>query len=133
MKQLEEFMVFEDEDGKTGIIVKHDSDNCPWWKCYKQGTGGQVFNENDGYFNKIIKLYKVNEDHYECYAALKYMLNGDLKKYDCVYDKSTEKEIEPLNIIINATVNPDSITDIEKIIDELQEKIKNLKINLTVQ
>lgn len=133
MIKLEEFMVFEDEEGKSGIIIKNDSDShCPWWKCYKQGTGGQIFNKNDEYFNKIKKLYKIKDDHYVHYYALKFMINGDLSKYDCIYNKDIAKEIEPLNIIINATINPESIKDIEKIIDELQEKLKNIKINLVV-
>jgi hypothetical protein len=46
--------------------------------------------------------------------------------------KEEEKKYEPINITINAVINSDSIKDVEKIINELQEKLSNLKINLSL-
>jgi len=45
--QIEEFMIFENKDGKMGVIIKTDNNYYRWWKCYKDGKGGQVFIEDD--------------------------------------------------------------------------------------
>lgn len=42
-----------------------------------------------------------------------------------------EEKKEPVNITINVTLNQDSVTDVEKVIEELQRKLSNLKVNLS--
>lgn len=44
-----------------------------------------------------------------------------------------EKRLEPLTVTINATINADSLNDINKVIDELQKKLSNLQINTTLK
>lgn len=132
MKQLEEFMVFQDASGKTGVIIK--GCHYSWWKCFRE-FGGQVFDEKDNHFNEIVKLYKVKDVEKQeniYFRALKFMFDGALNDWECVYDKETECENDSINIIINASVNPESIKDIEKVIQELQEKISNIKINMVM-
>ena len=92
--ELEEFMVFVDKNGAMGVIIKNtytDSDTYPWWKCYKDKTYGQVFNEQEKHYDNIDKLYKIKYNYYnEYFYALKFMNNGDLDSYNCVYEYKEE-------------------------------------------
>lgn len=126
--QLEEFMVFEDENHEMGVIIKC---NPGWWKCYRK-FGGHVFNElsNDKAYNSIIKLYKTKNDGYIHFGALKFMLDGDLSRYYCVYDKEKDekedenKVLEPVNVTINITVN--NPNDIENICKQFEKDFLKL-------
>jgi len=104
--QLEDFMVFKDKNGDRGVIIKNDSDDCLWWKCIKDSIIGQRFNEQGEHYNNIVKLYKVKYGYDKYFCALKFMNNGKLDKYDCVYEyvKPIE-EVQLVNITINLTVN----------------------------
>jgi hypothetical protein len=42
-----------------------------------------------------------------------------------------EEKKEPITLVMNVTINQDSINDVKKVINELQEKLQNLKINFT--
>ena len=126
--KLEEFMVFEDKDGRMGVIIKNDSDEYPWWKCYKDKTYGQVFNKQEKHYDNIFRLYKVKQYGYnEYFCALKFMNNGDLDSYNCVYEYKEEveetKEIQPVNITINLTVNNPKNT--EEIMNEIKKVLEN--------
>jgi hypothetical protein len=69
--QIEEFMVFEDEDGRMGVVIESDNENYKWWKCYKsENVNGQIFNEieNDDNYNIIKKLYKTTFGNKRFYA-----------------------------------------------------------------
>lgn len=125
--QLEEFMVFEDKNGKMGIILKNNSLNHPWWKCYKDvNSGGQVFSEGSEFHNSIVKLYKVplEDKHSTHFRVLKFMVDGNLDYFECIYDENIQKEIEPVNIIINLTVNnPNNIDEFVKKLTKELEKV----------
>lgn len=133
MIKIEEFMVFENDDNNTGVIIKSDNEFFDWWKCFRK-TGGQLFSEdNCSVHRNIIKLFKCNNLGSEKYYALKYMLDGDLSRYDCVYDKNKkESEIKPVNTIINISVNGcnDSKSVVEQIIKKLQDEL--IKINMVI-
>jgi hypothetical protein len=117
--QIEEFMVFEDENGKTGVIIESNSEYFSWWKCYKSNDkGGQVFSFNDNNFYKINKLYKTNRDKY--FYALKFMANGDLSDYKCVYD-ATKKLT---NVTIN--INIDKSYNVEQILNSIKNEFEKI-------
>ena len=127
--RLEEFMVFEDKSGEMGVIIKNtyiNSDECPWWKCYQNEDIGQVFNEEDKHFGNIKKLYKVKYKYSECFCALKFMNNGNLDSYNCVYEYKEElektEEIKPLNITINITMN--NTKKAEEITNEIKKVLE---------
>jgi len=85
--RIEEFMVFEDKDGKTGVILNSCHEDFVWWKCYKNiNNVGQVFNENDRCYNDIVKLYKIKYGYNNKFHALKFMNAGNLEDYNCIYD-----------------------------------------------
>lgn len=119
--QLEEFMVFENNDGKMGVIIK-SNDRYEWWKCYKDGSGGQVFNENDEHYNRIVKLYKTENERDKHFYALKFMNDGNINKYKCVYDKSKEP------ITIQIIIEPDA--GIGQIYEQILLTLRNNGINI---
>jgi len=128
--ELEEFMVFVDKNGAMGVIIKNtytDSDTYPWWKCYKDKTYGQVFNEQEKHYDNIDKLYKVKYNYYnEYFYALKFMNNGDLDSYNCVYKYKEEiEEIQPLNLTINITIN--NHKNAEEIANEIKAVLEKHK------
>ena len=128
--ELEEFMVFVDKNGAMGVIIKNtytDSDTYPWWKCYKDKTYGQVFNEQEKHYDNIDKLYKVKYNYYnEYFYALKFMNNGDLDSYNCVYEYKEEiNEIQPLNLTINITIN--NHKNAEEITNEIKAVLEKHK------
>jgi len=122
--QLEEFMVFEDKDGEMGVIIKSDSDGLPWWKRYQNGITGQVFEEQDKHYNNIAKLFKVKYGHDKQFCALKFMYNGGIRNYNCVYEYvEPVEEIKPVNIMINLTINnPKNLEDIMSEVKVILEK-----------
>lgn len=126
--QLEEFMIFEDKNGEMGVIIKSDDNYHKWWKCYRESQGGQVFNENDSNYKKIIKLYKVEGWSDKYFKALKFMDNGDLCGYECVYDVT---KVEPVNITINMTVNCSD--DIDKFLDKLKEQLGSVSEAMSIK
>jgi len=133
--KLEEFMVFTDKDGAMGVIIKNthtDSDTYPWWKCYKDKTYGQIFNEQEKHYDNIDKLYKIKYDYYNKYFyALKFMNDGDLDSYNCVYEYKEEiEEIQPLNITINITIN--NPKNVEEIANEIKAVLKNTNLQAIV-
>jgi len=108
--KLEEFMIFEDKSGEMGVILNSCHEDFTWWKCYKNIHDiGQVFNEDD-------------EFH-----ALKFMENGNLENYNCIYEyKEGIKEVKlnkPVNITINLTVNNPKNTD--EIMNEIKKVLEN--------
>lgn len=105
---------------KDGDIISGDTN---WCSLNRYDENLNHLNRGYPLFN-IVKVIQPSA-HYYYY----YNINKD-DKYEVIWDK--EKEYEPVNIIINATVNPKSITDVENVIKELQEKLNNLKINLSV-
>jgi len=125
--KIEEYMVFEDINGEMGVILKSDySDNNPWWKCYKDSMGGDIFkqNSNDQIYNKIVKLFKSNEikNENKIFDALKFMNNGNLKNYNCVYEYvELVEEIKPVSIMINLTLNDTNI--IENIYKQIAKEL----------
>ena len=125
--KLEEFMVFSDKDGKMGVIIKNDSDNYPWWKCYRNESYGQVFSKQEKHYDNIFRLYKVKKYEYnEYFCALKFMNNGNLDSYNCVYEYKEElektEEIKPLNITINITMN--NTKKAEEITNEIKKVLE---------
>ena len=122
--QLEEFMVFEDRNGEMGVIIKSNSEKYKWKKCYNNLDVGQIFNENydNKIYNQIVKLYIVEDKGSRIFGALRFMNNGGLHRYKCIY-KYVEpieeiKEIKPINITINLTLN--NHKNLEEIMSEIK-------------
>jgi len=108
--KLEEFMILENSEGEQGVLIEHEgSETYPWWICY--GNGGQVFAESEGDkdYQNISKLYKSIRNGHVKYDALKFMRDGSLIEYDCVYDKN---EVEVI------------------IVDEIEEKFKKCQVEI---
>jgi len=122
--KLEEFMVFENKNGEMGVIIKRDSDNCPWWKCYKDEDSGQIFDEHDERYNYIKKLYKVKYGYDKRFNALKFMKTGSIYNYNCVYEYvEPVEETKSVNITINLTLNDTkNLKDIANEIKAVLEK-----------
>lgn len=128
MPELEEFMIFENDDGANGVIIKC---NNHWWKCYKNNDCGQTFNKNDIYYNSIKKLYKCKKgDDYTKFNALKFMRGEDyrLEDYNCVYDRIIKQEPIINNYTINISV-PNNIST-EEVIDLFNKQLRN-QLNIT--
>lgn len=108
--KLEEFMVLANIEGEQGVLIEHSgSESYPWWICY--GDSGQVFNESesDRDYQNISKVYKSKRNWHEKYDALKFMRDGSLSEYECVYDKD-KKDV--------------------KVIDTIEKNSKNVKLRL---
>jgi len=124
--QLEEFMVFEDRNGEMGIIIKSNSEKYKWKKCYNNLDVGQIFSEDcdNKIYNQIIKLYVIKDEKSRIFGALRFMNNGGLHRYKCVYEyvKPIEK-VQPVNITINLTVNNPKNT--EEIMNEIKKVLEN--------
>lgn len=60
-----------------------------------------------------------------------YYYNIDNDYEDNIIWERKEK-IEPINATIDIVIHPNSITDVENVINELLSKLKNVKIGLTL-
>lgn len=132
MINLEEFMIFEDEDGEKGIIISTDNNSkYVWWKCFRTCNGGQIFSENDECHQKILKLYRCKHSDSIKYCALRFMQDGKLDNYsyDCVYHKKDEYQ-SSIDATINIITNSVRPEDLEKIMLEIQKKFNNLNYNI---
>jgi hypothetical protein len=130
MVKIEEFMVFEDENGEVGVIIKNKESSCYAWKKVYVSGYAEIFDEilSDEDYLEIAKLYK-HKDGYNLFSALIFMTDSDLNMFDCVYDKS-EKSIE---VKIKAAIDNGDLQEINQVIDDLQEKLSHLKIKLTLE
>lgn len=131
--KLEEFMVFKCKDGKMGVIIRSNYNDNPWWFCYQDCDGGQIFKESisDEHYNNILKLYKVDDlkvndlrgEKDKLFYALDFMRNRSLSKYRCVYD-ATQEKFKPVNITINLAVN--SLADTEKVFNVISKELQKI-------
>jgi len=130
--KLEEFMIFEDKSGEMGVILNSCHEDFTWWKCYKNIHDiGQVFNEDDEYYADIVKIYKLKYGYNCKFHALKFMENGNLENYNCIYEyKAENKEVKsnkPVNITINLTINnPKNTEEIANEIKKVLEKSNSI-------
>lgn len=53
------------------------------------------------------------------------------KGWKLIWEREEEK-VEPLNITLNVSINPDSIKDVENVINELKSKLSNLEIEFKI-
>jgi len=121
--KLKEFMIFEDKSGEMGVILNSCHEDFTWWKCYKNIHDiGQVFNEDDEYYADIVKIYKLKYGYNCKFHALKFMENGNLENYNCIYEYKEVKSNKPVNITINLTVNNPKNT--EEIMNEIKKVLE---------
>ena len=122
--KLEEFMVFEDKNGEMGVIIKSNSEKYKWKKCYNNLDVGQIFSEDcdNKIYNQIIKLYIIEDERNKIFGALRFMNNGGIHRYKCVYEYIEHideiDEIKPVNITINLTLN--NYKNLEEIMSEIK-------------
>lgn len=57
-----------------------------------------------------------------------YHINNDANS-EVIWER---KKQEPVTINLNMSINADSVRDVERIIEELQEKLKNLKVDINI-
>lgn len=89
LSKLEEYMIFETNDGYDGVILKNNNlhSSSSWNMCFRNCEGGQVFSNGDNHYKNISKLYTCAFPDDKKYYAFKYMMNKDLDYYFCIYDK----------------------------------------------
>lgn len=126
MPKIEEYMLFEDDNGEMGVIIKTNYTYENWWKVYKKSNGGQVFGEGDSNYKNINKLFKVTDEDRMQFYALKFMSNGNMNEHTCVYDKSKIEEPVINNYTINITV-PSNVNE-KELTNQILEQLKTARI-----